>query len=199
MTTAAARLVSALCALVALCACTGRAAPEPGARRTPAVVPTAAAPTASPSPTPAPDEIDIELSEQLLLSAGAKLTVTVGGRRSVLDLRQSPLLDSVLEQTENETKRVLRLQTAGAARPAESLFSLEGVAAPGSFKTGEAGLKVIIFDERSGIDLLSDDGSCVIVFAAADANGARGTINCRNTGSRTRRISVTGTFAATRA
>lgn len=188
------RPVAALCAVAALSACTA-ARTEPGARRTPIAVPTAA-PTGSVSPTPAPDEIDLESSEQLLLTATARLTVVVDGRRTSLSLRQNPLVDSVLEQTSGETKRVVRLWTADPERPAVVAFSVEGVAAPGSFKTGEAGLKVALFDDRSGVDLLSDDGSCQVVFSSADATGARGSVTCRIRGARDQQVSVRGTFAA---
>ena len=193
-----ARLTAALCALLAVSACTGSGtgSAEPGARRTPAAVPTAA-PTASEAPTPAPDEIDLESSEQLLVSASAKLTVVVDGRRSSLSMPQNPLVDSVLEQTTGETKRVVRLWTADPKRPAEAAFSVEGVAARGSFKTGEAGLKVTLFDDRIGVDLLSDDGTCDVVFTVADASGARGTVNCKGRDAHDVQVSVTGTFTAT--
>jgi hypothetical protein len=194
------RVTAALCALgavVALAACTTAGA-KPEVRRTPLAVPTApAAASLSAPPSPAADDIDVEASEQLLLAATAHLTVVVDGHRSSVSLSQSPLVDSVVEQTAGETKRVLRLWTADPARPSEASFSLEGVATPGSFRTGQAGLKLAYFDARTGVDLLSDDGSCAVVFGSADASGARGTISCRGVDDRDQRIRVTGRFAAT--
>jgi hypothetical protein len=188
-------LVAALCAVASLPACTATERAQPDARRTPAAVPTAAA-TGSVSPTPAPDEIDLASSEQLLLNATARLTLVVDGRRTSVVLRQNPLVDSVLEQTAGEKKRVVRLWTADAKRPAAVAFSLEGVAARGSFKTGEGGLKVALLDDRTGVDLLSDDGSCQVIFSSADASGARGTVSCDLQGGRDEQVSVRGTFEA---
>lgn len=190
-----ARLLAALCTLTVASACTARDSAEPGARRTPLAVPTAA-PTVSVSPTPAPDEIDLESSEQLLMTATARLRVVVDGRRMSIRLPQHPLVDTVLEQTSGEKKRVLRLWTADRQRPERTAFSLEGVAAPGSFRTGEGGLRIALFDDQTGVDLLSDDGSCGVVFTVADASAVHGTISCAAQDARDQQVSVSGSFTA---
>jgi hypothetical protein len=190
-----ARLIAPLCALTVLSACTAGDGAKPEARRTPAFVPTAA-PTGSASPTPAPDEIDLESSERLLVTATARLTVVVDGKRMSMLLPQNPVVDSVLEQTTGEKKRVLRLWTADPEHPADTAFSVEGVVALGSFQTGEGGLKIALFDDNTGVDLFSDDGSCGVVFTVADGSGVHGTISCAARDDRDQQVTVHGSFTA---
>jgi hypothetical protein len=196
-------LLAAVCATVgflatALTGCTSvksEAARPVEARRTPAVVPTGTAtPTITPQASPV-DAMDAETSEQLLLTGEARLKIDIDGRRSALVLPQSTKLETLIEQEPGEQKRVLRLNT-GAPRSAGDEFSVEGIMAVGTFKTGDAGLKLIFFSPSLGVDVFSDDGSCTITFAKADAGGADGSVTCPAVRGDGTRITITGTFTA---
>jgi hypothetical protein len=187
----------ALVLVVPACTRASSAEPPPPARRSPVAVP-----SAPPSETEVPDAsapaelIDPSSAEELAMSATSTLTIAVGGTTTRDTLVQSTMTDTVLEQNGGETERVLRLNTAGAKNPDDLQFSVEGRAATGTFKTGDADLRVVFYDAKNGVDLLSDSGDCTVVFDRVDATGAAGAVSCANIDTPTGKAQLAATFEA---
>jgi hypothetical protein len=146
-----------------------------------------------PAATPA---IDPAQGEQLGMRGTATMTVKIGANSTTETLVQSAQAETVIEQNEGETVRVLRLAVADAKREDDVQFSIDGVAAVGTFKTGEADLRVVFYDAPAGVDLLSDDGGCTVVFDRADTTGAAGTVTCADIETPTGKATLTASFQA---
>lgn len=188
-------LLAALVLLPACSSATGAEVLPP--RASPIDVPTwSPSASAEIEDTPAPAVIDQASGETLAMTAAAAMTVSVAGRSTTEQLAQSTQADTVIEQNEGETKRVLRLFAAAAGRPDDVQFSVEGIAAPGTYKTGEAKLTVVLYNSPLGIDLLSDSGDCTVVLETADASGASGTVTCHEVATDAGKAEVAAKFTA---
>lgn len=179
-------------------ACTSASgAAKPPARRTPVAVPSASpSPTDEVDVTPDAPRIDPEVGEQLGMAATSTMTISAGGKRTTHDLTQSSDADTVVEQNEGETQRVLRLSTADPKAKDDVQFSVDGSAAVGTFSTGEADLKVVFYHAKAGVDLLSDNGNCTVTFTAVGAAGVAGTVKCEAIETADGKAALTATFAA---
>lgn len=124
------------------------------------------------------------------------MTITSGGKVTTDKLSQSEQTETVLEQNEGETSRVLRLNAADVKRPDDVQFSVEGIAAPGTYKTGVKDLHVVFFNTARGIDLLSDQGECSVVFYRVDPAGATGLVTCADVVTTEGKAQVSATFVA---
>lgn len=146
--------------------------------------------------TPPAEIIDVETGEQLAMRATATMTVVADSKTTTETLSSNDLVETVLEQNEGETQRLLRLSAADPKRQDDVQFSIEGIASPGTFKTGERELRVVFFNAPVGVDLLSDQGECTVVFDRVETSDVAGNVTCANIESPAGKVQLSATFKA---